>query len=641
MAINLSDNIKVQAPKPADSRYLNITVPYTGTSQVNAIIPSGERYLGLTVLINGPETGSINKEYWYKDSVGDLFLIVKTMGGTSVLSGATNGLHLINSGTTVSLGGLLTQNTVFSGGTGYTLQYAADYSASFTDRSLIDKGYANAILSGLKPKEAVNLATTTNITLSGNQLIDGVMTTDGMRILVKNQNNSLTGDTANGVYSASTVGWVRTQDFDGTPFGEVVSGSYIFVLSGATNANSSWVLATADPITVGVTPLLFVLFNHVTDVVSGPGITVVQSGGTHTVSVNTFEGGLTATMSGLKLGGDISGSTVITDLRPIKRGIEYGGDYTTGFSANSLITKQFAESLVASGGTYNLDSPSVCPVGGLCVGTTLTGKTAFEILSEILVPVVQPSISPEYSNSIVLSPASGSVCEIGCVIGTLSVTSNFNRGAYVPAYCGGTPFRTGLPTCHIFTGTGVAGTTGTTSLSVPRSTASYTVLIGTQSWTTNVAFSAGLQSKSSKGANSTIPPVASGTSGVKTATIVGAYPIFGTTSTINTLTKQTIQNMSTANNIQVNLVAETGGFKQKFQIPCAWLGAPTNRPLNGICQWNTVSSIWEFPGGSAGSSLTIWNCGPASETVQGNPIGYCEYTFNGVDRSNVCIRLVF
>lgn len=641
MAINLSDNIKVQAPKPADSRYLNITVPYSGTTHVNSLIPSGERYPGLTVLINGTETGGVNKEYWYKIGVADIDLILKTMGGTSVLSGATNGLHLINSGTTVSLGGTLTGNTVFIGGPA-TLQYGGDYSAFFTDRSLVDKGYANAILSGLKPKAAVTVTTTGPIILSGNQTIDGVMTTTGMRVLVKNQGTGTTGNSFNGVYSASTGAWGRTADFNGTlPDGIVESGTYMFVLSGVSNSNTSWILATPDPITVGVTPLLFVLFSHVTDVVAGPGIIVNSSGGTHVVSVNTFEGGLTATSSGLKLGGSISGSTIITDLRVTKVGIEYGGDYSSGFTNNSLITKKFVESLVASGGTYNLDSPSVCPVGGLCVGTTLTGKTAFEILSEILVPVVQPSISPEYSNSIVLSPTSGSVCEIGCVIGTLSVTSNFNRGAYVPAYCGGTPFRTGLPTCHIFTGTGVAGTTGTTSLSVPRSTASYIVLIGVQSWTTNVAFSAGLQSKSSKGANSTIPPVASGTSGVQTATITGAYPLFGTTSTINTLTKQTIQSMSTANNIQINLVAETGGFKQKFQIPCAWLGAPTNRPLNGVCQWNTVSSIWEYPGGSAGSSLLLWNCGAASETIQGNPIGYCEYTFNGVDRSNVCIRLLF
>jgi hypothetical protein len=99
--------------------------------------------------------------------------------------------------------------------------------------------------------------------------------------------------------------------------------------------------------------------------------------------------------------------------------------------------------------------------------------------------------------------------------------------------------------------------------------------------------------------------------------------------------------MTTANNIQVNLVAESAGNKQKFEIPCAWLAAPTNRPLVAVCQWNTVSSQWEYPGGTALTSLAVWTTSGSLETVQGNPISYCQYTYNGVDRSAVCIRLVF
>ena len=104
-------------------------------------------------------------------------------------------------------------------------------------------------------------------------------------------------------------------------------------------------------------------------------------------------------------------------------------------------------------------------------------------------------------------------------------------------------------------------------------------------------------------------------------------------------TKQSLQDMSTANNIQINLVSDSGGYKQTFEIPCAWLGAPT-RPLVGVCQFNTVS-WWEYPDGSAGTSLCLWTCSSANETVQGNSIGYCQYTYNGVDRSAVCIKLVF
>ena len=95
--------------------------------------------------------------------------------------------------------------------------------------------------------------------------------------------------------------------------------------------------------------------------------------------------------------------------------------------------------------------------------------------------------------------------------------------------------------------------------------------------------------------------------------------------------------MSTANNILISLVAESGGNKQKFEIPCAWLNAPRN--LVGVCQWNTVSNAWEYPGGSAVASLTLWTPSSATETVQGNRLVIVNY--NSVDRSAVCIILVF
>ena len=625
MAINLSDNIKISANLPIDSRYFNNLVPYVSVSEVNSIIPVGERHVGLTVNID-------SVEYWYETGTSDVDLVMKK---SSSLTGATNGIMLINDNTEVTLGGLLTSSPIFNGGvSGFTLQYAGDYTSTFTNRSLIDKGYADAIVGGLKPKAAVAVATTGDTALVGLYYMDGLLLTEGMRVLVKDQ---ISGST-NGVYIASMVDWLRATDFDGSPFGEIVSGSYMWVLSGDTQSNTSWVLTTPDPIVIDTTPLYFVLFGHVADIVAGPGIDVDSSGGTHTVTV-VANNGLTSTMTGVKLGGTLTGSTIINDSRSVKSGIEYGFSEISGFTDNTLITKAYAESLVASGGTYNLDSPSVCLVGGMPIGTSLTGKTAFEILSEILVPVVQPSISPEFSNSIVLSPATGTICEIGTTIGTLSVTSNFNRGGYSPVYCGGTPYRTGLPNTHTFTGTGVAGSTGSTSLSVVKTTTDYVVVQGTQSWTTDVAFDAGEQAKSSKGGLSTIPAVVAGNAGVKPASIIGAYPIWGTTTAIGTLTKQTLVNMSTANCVQLNLVADSSPQKQKFQIPCAWLSAP--RPLKGVEQFNTVSNAWEYPGGTCTASLNIWTTAPATQTIQGNSVGYCEYTYNSTDRSAVCIRLRF
>jgi len=74
MAINLSDNIHVSGPKPTESKYLNITVPYTGITEVNSCIPEGERHVGLTVNIN-------NVDYWYRAGIADGDLIEKTYTG--------------------------------------------------------------------------------------------------------------------------------------------------------------------------------------------------------------------------------------------------------------------------------------------------------------------------------------------------------------------------------------------------------------------------------------------------------------------------------------------------------------------------------------------------------------------------------
>lgn len=52
------------------------------------------------------------------------------------------------------------------------------------------------------------VATTANITLSGHQTIDGVLTTEGMRVFVRNQSTQAN----NGPYTASSGAWTRTAD---------------------------------------------------------------------------------------------------------------------------------------------------------------------------------------------------------------------------------------------------------------------------------------------------------------------------------------------------------------------------------------------------------------------------------------------
>ena len=97
-------------------------------------------------------------------------------------------------------------------------------------------------------KAPVRVVTTANITLSGEQTINSVAVVDGDRVLVKNQTNSV----ENGIYTASTSAWSRTEDFNGTR--DVVNGTLV-----VSNNDTSvyWRVTTADPITPGTTAITF------------------------------------------------------------------------------------------------------------------------------------------------------------------------------------------------------------------------------------------------------------------------------------------------------------------------------------------------------------------------------------------------
>ena len=99
-------------------------------------------------------------------------------------------------------------------------------------------------------KQPVLCATTANITLSGEQTIDGVLTSSS-RVLVKNQATL----TQNGIYVSAAGAWSRSTDADTDS--EVISGMTVFVERGSTNAGQHWVLTTFNPIVVGATGLSF------------------------------------------------------------------------------------------------------------------------------------------------------------------------------------------------------------------------------------------------------------------------------------------------------------------------------------------------------------------------------------------------
>jgi hypothetical protein len=143
------------------------------------------------------------------------------------------------------------------------------------------KQYVDATATGLDVKASVRAATTANITLSGEQTIDGVELVAGNRVLVKNQNTA----SANGIYVVASGSWTRAADFDADA--EVTPGAFTFVEEGTAYADSGWVLTNDGSVVVGTTSLSFTQFSGAGQIDAGNGLT--KSG--NTLNVVTADAG--------------------------------------------------------------------------------------------------------------------------------------------------------------------------------------------------------------------------------------------------------------------------------------------------------------------------------------------------------------
>jgi hypothetical protein len=281
---------------------------------------------------------------------------------------------------------------------------------------------------------------------------------------------------------------------------------------------------------------------------------------------------------------------------------------------------------IQAGASYENPDPVNSTVGGISAGSAFfsTERTFEETMQAIFYPTLFPALSPPFNG---FTFNASSLYLIGSSI-SISFTASFNRGSINPAY-GTTGFRSGMPNTYNYVGTGLPGSVSSSNLFDTHSISGYMVAIGNQSWTGSVSYDAGPQPKDSEG-NDYLSPLPAGTTSTISRTIEGVYPLFGTTSNISTLSQQPLVSMISGNNIVFNMVAETGGNKQRFDIPDAW----PNTLIN-IETFNTVSGQWDSTG------LGQWTVSPTSHVVVGNTVNYTRYTYNGDDRASIQIRLKF
>ena len=171
----------------------------------------------------------------------------------------------------------------------------ADLEALVASTDATARNDIQGIINGLPPKKACAAISTSTITLSGLQTIDGYALQAGDRVLVAGQGGDIvTPNAANGVYVAGSGAWVRAEDLDASD--EMIAGMFVPVNQGTNYGDTQWFLVTDGIITPGTTAIRFDRYGAADAVVAGDGL---ERDG-HTLSVKSAdETKLTVTASGV------------------------------------------------------------------------------------------------------------------------------------------------------------------------------------------------------------------------------------------------------------------------------------------------------------------------------------------------------
>lgn len=213
------------------------------------------------------------------------------------------------------------------------------------------KAYVDNAVNGLDEKQSVRCATTANITLSGEQTIDGVLTATS-RVLVKDQSTGAN----NGLYLSGAGAWTRTTDADVSS--EVTAGMLVIVEEGSANGPSSgngnvFLLTTANPITLGVTALTFTRYQIGITYVAGTGM--ILSG--TTFNVQATDASITVNADDLKVNPGTAANTSLEtaggSLRVASAGIGAGlsGGSGSAIIADTSVTPRWKTQVTHSSGT--------------------------------------------------------------------------------------------------------------------------------------------------------------------------------------------------------------------------------------------------------------------------------------------------
>lgn len=495
-------------------------------SQINATIPnsgltnSSVTYNGVAVALGASGTITANTTNALTIGTGlsgtsfnGSSAVTIALANTAVTAG-TYGSSLVVPVLTVNAQGQLTSvtNTTINA---VTLTTGSITTTPVNNNDIANKSYVDSVAQGLNTKAPVLVTTTTNITLLGEQTIDGI-TTSSSRVLVKNQTISAN----NGIYVSSSTAWTRSTDAN--TWNQLVS-AYVWVEEGTTQSDTGWV-CTVDPGgTLGVTAVTWVQFAGAGSYTAGTGLTLtgtvfsitnIGTAGTYgsanavpTFTVNA-QGQLTAASntaisiapsqinatipnSGLT-NSTISGVALGSNLFTLTLGTGLSG---TSYNGSTAITAAIANTAVTAG-TY----------GSASAVSTFTVNSQGQLTAA--------------SNTTISIPASA----INTTIPNTGLTNSSVTFNGVTVALGASGTITSNTTNALTIGTGLSGTSFNGSSAVTIALANTTVTTGSYGSATQVGtFTVNAEGQLTAASNTTVTPAVTSITGLGTgvATALG------------------------------------------------------------------------------------------------------------------------
>ena len=181
------------------------------------------------------------------------------------------------------------------------------------------------------------------------------------------------------------------------------------------------------------------------------------------------------------------------------------------------------EPSAASGGTniYSGDTPTTCEVGGMIVGTTLTGRTVSSILEEILVPTLDPVLMNPSLSAFIIDP-SITLYEVGTVV-TVTGTTCFNAGCIDPQYTAASDCRSDGVSGYCYSDFGACAYVISGIPIDVHCFSARTITLGNNTLSAKIHYSGGTQPKDSSGADY-CTPLSACTTSTCSRIISGVYP---------------------------------------------------------------------------------------------------------------------